>query len=84
MVGLRKCDRDGMERDGRGRGKGRPKGAISDFSLGDERLKGYGRVSMESFLMKGCGWFFRNSSLLLMGSIICEVGGGRFYRLGDL
>ena len=64
----------------------RLKGAISDSSLlrGGERLKGYGRVSIESFLMKGSGWFFRNSSLLLMGSIICEVGGGRFYRLGDL
>ena len=43
----------------------RLKGAISDSSLlrGGERLKGYGRVSIESFLMKGCGWFFRNSSL---------------------
>ena len=52
-------------------GDERPKEAISGSSLlrGGERLKGYRRVSMESFLMKGCGWFFRNSSLLLMGSI---------------
>ena len=65
-------------------GDERPKGAISDSSLGGERLKGYGRVSIESFLMKGSGWFFRNSSLLLIGSIICEVGGGGREREGEL